>query len=832
MTFTHPWFLLLLTLPVAWAAVEWRYRQRRLALLLKVGAIAAAIVALAEPVLNFDQGRVALAVAVDTSASVTAQDLARASALLDQMEARRGRNTLRVIPFARGTRVAAPAEQTRGKWHLQQTAGDAGRATNLESAINEAVASLPANAVRRVAVISDGQENLGLATRAAWQAQQLGIPVDTIPLSGQPQPGLRITAVSMPRQVFSGERFPLDLSLQAPTAGAAKVELFAEGRDIGSTPVNLQAGDNHVRVRASLNATGSVSLSGRISKQTLGSARFEEAVNVRQPRLLLFSDDPPESETHFTDVLRAGHFEISRPAALPADLKPYQLIVYNNWDLERVSPADQARLEQFEKQGGGLLWIAGEHNQYVDHKDAPETPLARALPAKLAPPRTPEGTAVVLIIDKSSSMEGKKIELARQAAIGVVDHLRPIDQVAVLIFDNSFQWAVQMRKVDDRAAIKKLISGIAPDGGTQIAPALAEAYRKVQPINAIYKHIVLLTDGISEEGDSMTLSREAVKNHVTISTVGLGQDVNRAYLEKIAVTASGKSYFLNDPAGLEQILLKDVQEHTGTSAIEKPVKVRVEKPAELLEKVGMESAPPLKGYIRYETRPSAEEILGIDAKDPLLVRWQYGLGRAGVFTSDAKSRWAADWLNWPGYDRLWSNVVRDLLPQAPPAEVTAAIDPAGEELVVRYQLGSQEAPETIPDIFAIGPNGFKQPMHVRKVAAGAYVANVRIGANQGLFRVRPLEDSRAFPEIGVYRPEQELADFGANDFLLRQVAQSTGGRYQPAIEQLFESGGRRERATMRLWPVLLGIAIALHVLELLTRKWSGIRSMLTRPATA
>ena len=88
-----------------------------------------------------------------------------------------------------------------------------------------------------------------------------------------------------------------------------------------------------------------------------------------------------------------------------------------------------------------------------------EDALDRTLPAKLAPPRSPEGTAVVLIIDKSSSMEGRKIELARLAAIGVVDNLRPIDLVGVLIFDNSFQWAVPMRRAEDRT------SDQAPDFG-------------------------------------------------------------------------------------------------------------------------------------------------------------------------------------------------------------------------------------------------------------------------------------------------------------------------------------------------------------------------------
>ena len=153
--------------------------------------------------------------------------------------------------------------------------------------------------------------------------------------------------------------------------------------------------------------------------------------------------------------------------------------------------------------------IGGERNIY-DEKKKVEDALDRAMPAKVAPPSSPEGTCVVLIIDKSSSMEGKKIELARQSAIGVIDNLRPIDLVGVLIFDNSFQWAVPIRRAEDRTLIKRLVSGITPDGGTQIAPALTEAYRKMLPVKATFKHIVLLTDGISEEGDSLELSKEAV----------------------------------------------------------------------------------------------------------------------------------------------------------------------------------------------------------------------------------------------------------------------------------------------------------------------------------
>ncbi len=228
----------------------------------------------------------------------------------------------------------------------------------------------------------------------------------------------------------------------------------------------------------------------------------------------------------------------------------------------------------------------------------------------------------------------------------MVDHLRPADTIGVLIFDNSYQWAVPMRRAEDKTLIKRLISGITPDGGTQIAPALSEAYRKIVGSKATYKHIVLLTDGISEEGDSMELAKEALEHEVTISTVGLGQDVNRTYLEKVAATSGGRSYFLNEPQGLEQILLKDVQDYSGSTAVEKPLTPIVERKAEILDGVGIDAAPPLKGYVRFAAKPEADTVLAIDQekKDPLYVRWQYGLGRAAVFASDAKSRWAESWV--------------------------------------------------------------------------------------------------------------------------------------------------------------------------------------------
>lgn len=821
MTFDQPWLLLLLLLPLLWAWREWP-NAGQVAILLKAGTFIAVILALAQPRVTYFDQHVALAALVDTSASVTPEDLAQASRVVASIERERRGNWAEILPFAREPRDVQKSERDR-RWNLRHSGGEGGRGTNLEAAVRQGIASLPSGKVPRVALISDGHENLGSVVRALFQAQQLGIPIDTIPLKGRAKPQLHVLSIVLPAQVFTGEKFPIDITLQAPRAAKAEVEIRAEGKTLGSNPVELTPGVNQFRVYANLSGVGAIDFAGVIRAEGLGEAQFEQAVTLRRPRVLLVSRDPVSSEGHLRGSLEANQFEVERSATgVPEKLDPYQLIVVNNWEMEAFPPQRKEAIENFVKQGGGLVWIAGERNQYVE-KQGPEDPLERSLPAKLAPPRTPEGTCVVLIVDKSSSMEGKKMELARLAAIGVIDNLRPVDLVGVLIFDNSFQWAVPIRRAENRALIKRLVAGITPDGGTQIAPALAEAYRRIVPVQAVYKHVVLLTDGISEEGDSLSLARDAQNSKVTISTVGLGQDVNRAYLEKIATFAQGKSYFLSDPSGLEQILLRDVMEHTGSTAVEKQMKPIIMKQADVLNGIDMEQAPPLLGYVRFTSRDTADTILNADRKDPLLVRWQYGLGRATVFTSDAKNRWANRWLEWPGYDRFWTNVFRDMLPHSAATEATAEYDRAHDELVVDYRLARHvEEPKSVPDLFAFGPGGFQQPVNVTKLAAGSYRAKVAIGSRQGLFRVRPLVESRAFPEIGFYRQEDESVDYGTNELLLRQIADATGGRYNPSVASLFNSGGRSVRSSVQLWPGLLGLAILLNLTEVFLRKWRGL----------
>jgi hypothetical protein len=235
MTFAHPWLIPLALAPLLWAAWEWRNSARRAALAVKAVALAAILLALAEPRVTFYESKVGLAILVDTSASVSQQDLEAASAAATAVERGRGRNWTQVLPFARAPRNPAPAERTGQAWKLGYSPGQASHGTNLEAAVRAGLATLPAGLVPRVLLISDGNENLGSITRAIWQAQQRGVPIDVIPFAGRPRPSLVLESVSMPAQVFSGERFPVDITLDSPRAAQATVDMTAEGKPLGAS---------------------------------------------------------------------------------------------------------------------------------------------------------------------------------------------------------------------------------------------------------------------------------------------------------------------------------------------------------------------------------------------------------------------------------------------------------------------------------------------------------------------------------------------------------------------------------------------------------------------
>jgi len=237
MTFAHPWLLCAALVQVAWTLVEFRRHGWNAALLWKAVTFAAILAALAQPAVHFTHSRMAVAILVDTSASITDDDLAQASHTVSDIRRERGRNEVRVIPFAR-----TPGAPLSDKAVLNRVSGESGTSTDLETAVRSAIATMPAGLVPRLVLISDGRENSGSVARAMWQARQLHVPVDTIALSGRPQPALHLESASIPEVAFTGEKFPVDLVVSAPEQTPATLDLLADGKSLGATSVTLEQG--------------------------------------------------------------------------------------------------------------------------------------------------------------------------------------------------------------------------------------------------------------------------------------------------------------------------------------------------------------------------------------------------------------------------------------------------------------------------------------------------------------------------------------------------------------------------------------------------------------
>ena len=368
MTFHYPLLLLVALLPAMWVFMVWKSTARRLTLVLKALSFAAVLLALAEPTLTLPQSKVGAVILVDTSKSVTQDDLSKASAIVSRIERNRGSNWVKLVPFASRTRTLGFDETSRGV-HLVPASDQLGDSTNFEAALTSSMSAIPGGYIPRLILISDGNENQGSTARAIAELQRLHVPVDTIPLAGRLNTGLLLETVSLPRIAYAGEQIPIDLTVESPRAASGSVTISVEGKPLGTNPVELHAGLNTLRVHARIKSSGATSISGRIKAGDLGEAPFEHAIELRRARILFLSQDPVGSDVDLLKAFAEAEFEVTRDASLiDRALTTVQLVILNNLDLNTISAERKRAIEAYVKNGGGLLLIGGERQLYKEDK--------------------------------------------------------------------------------------------------------------------------------------------------------------------------------------------------------------------------------------------------------------------------------------------------------------------------------------------------------------------------------------------------------------------------------------------------------------------------------
>ncbi len=316
MTFHHPAFLLLLALvPLPW--IYWRATPgcSRGSLLLKCVALAALVLALADPWLSLPTRKLAVTMVIDTSASTSKDSRNKGEALYQDLQKKNWGAELRLITVANQDSY----EVRTAKFGAASKSSGSIAGSDLQAGLQLALATLPQPGAGRVLLFTDGNETQGHLINAAWQAKQMGVPVFVTPAGGDGQFAMSVQSATLPQRAFSGERFTVSLVLNSPRSLPAELFATCQGKRIGSASVQLEPGANPISMEMTIHGQGTTLI--QLSMRTAESEQLllSRAITLRRVKVLyVFGSNQPSEP--LLNTLRNSDVDVQVLSNLPEKL--------------------------------------------------------------------------------------------------------------------------------------------------------------------------------------------------------------------------------------------------------------------------------------------------------------------------------------------------------------------------------------------------------------------------------------------------------------------------------------------------------------------------------
>jgi Ca-activated chloride channel family protein len=806
------------------------------------------VIGLARPARTHDATRISAVFLVDVSDSVTDADLSTAAASLTQALRQKGSNQVQLVTFAARPRRIELPERGDAPVHFARHAADAsdtaaGARTDIQAALQLAYGLFPPDHLKRIALLSDGRQTDGDLVGEATRAGRLGVRIFERVLANDTPREVAARALELPDHVAVGESFELRARVFSSYATHARLRLYQDhvlnGLD-AVRDVELERGETTIVFKSLVRTAGDVAY--RLEVEPSGPDRFAEnnavsatAVVPGRPRVLIADSDPSRVQ-ELAQALGIADFdvEVRSAAALPrslGELARYDFFILSDVPAERLGAEQMDALERYVRDlGGGFMFAGGAQSFGLGGYQG--TRIEALLPLWMDSERRRDehSLALALVIDCSGSMSGQKIELAKDAAKATADLLGPDDSLGVVGFSGEPERVLRLQSAKNRLRIDQSIARLTAQGGTAIFPALDMAFQDLLTVSARVKHVILLTDGQTQESGIPELVQAMRAEGITVSSVGLGSDVNRSLLQQAANLGAGRAYFTNDAANVPRIFVRETQTVGQNSAVEELVAIRAVEPADFLKGIHLSGAPMLRGYIATRPKPKpAQVVLESELAEPLLARWRVGLGWVLAWTSDVKSRWAADFVRWRELPAFFGQLVREHMRERRHDQLPMQAELDGDALLVRVDaigpddrfLNGLDSRLTITGPLEAHGDRTERSVPLAQRAPGRYEARVPLD-RYGSFALHAVhaQDDRVVAQSDAQVSHPYPLEYAARPtdaaLLEHAAALSGGGALAPA--RLFDPGYEHIAAHEELWPKIVLLALALFLIDLTLRR--------------
>jgi len=836
MTFAHPtaFWLLLLLVPVALAHVRHRMAlgraQSRAVLAIRLAAMAALVVALAQPTLQRPDSRRTLVLVADVSASMTDADLARTQA---EFAKHIDTADVRLVVFDDQAREVELTDGVPALRSLRRADAQPGSA--LADALALAGALVPQGAQGDVILCSDALATRGNARLEATRLGRRSIPVTTVSVSRKRSSEVVLRSVKAPPSARVGETVKLEAVIETSEPMNARIVVkvrtgryvprhgdiieYAETEDEHELTTKLQAGGQTIVVNCPLTTPGTCRFDVTVEGETdtlAGNNAAATAMTVDAPLLVrvMESDDGEPATAALAKMLGVAADVKRVPTDAP--LTDTDLLVLADVPATELPAGAQERIRDAVKNGMGLLATGGRRSfgpgGYADGA------LSEALPVRLPQrmERRDPSTTLVVIIDTSGSMGPSRVSLAKEVARLALARLKPHDRAGIVEFYGYKRWAAPIQPASNHVDLNRALNRMTPGGGTVLMPAIQEAYYGLLNVRTRTRHVLILTDAGVERASYGALLNKMTRENIHISTVLVGPRAGGQLLAKFAQMGRGRFYVASGRYNIPEIIFKQPDSSMLSPFVERPSTLSVPQTAPVALDVDLAKAPPITGYVETEIRPTADELLRSEAGDPVLAEWQFGLGKSAVWTSHISGEWTKDLAQWDGYSKLLAGLARRIARPSNELDVRAEVTPTGVTLHAAARAGapvgafepafvSVSSPEQLPpdaNALAVDPcRPFRWLRTQGRMAPGTYLAIVSTENTSG---------ATAFAIM----PDREVTQLGPDELLLTDI-------------QRIAADMSAERSTTHmpptksteLWPLLAALGLLLTLANVLARRW-------------